>query len=63
MTCKTWQTQKRNVQIGDNVHLRYDNGYKGYYCLAKVVKLNPDTMSMIRSVQVFLRKKQDMYQG
>ena len=55
LTRNKWQVQKRNLQVGDIEHLRYDRQFEDYFCLAMILKLLPDSEGVVRPVVVNLR--------
>ena len=58
-----WHHQKRNLQVGDIVHLRYDQQFKNHFCLARVTQLFPNEAGVVRNVKVALKDHQTGLSG
>ena len=54
---KKWKTKKENIEVGELVMIRYPGQFKDDYCLAKVIKADPDDDSLVRKVTVTYKKK------
>ena len=51
------RSRKGMYKFGDNIHFRFDNKVQGHCQLGRIVKLMPDKMGIVRTVQVALMSK------
>ena len=54
---RKWKTKKQNIGVGELVMLRYPGQFKDDYCLAKVIKAEPDEDNLVRKVTITYKKK------
>ena len=54
---KRWKFKKENITVGDLVMLKYPGQFKDDYCVAKVIKAEPDKDGLVRKVVVAFKKR------